>query len=1165
MGLAESSKATFGPYVVDRALGFGGMGVVHKAYHRTTHDGVAVKTVLLRSPELIASFRREIHALATLRHPGIVRILDHSSTDETPWYAMDLVAGRSLSQLLEGSQTPASGVVDTNASGVVNTVMVAETADFQSAGPAHGREPLPASPPAIVFSVPECIRLFRPICQALSFLHGRGLVHRDLKPGNIMVRPDGSPVLVDFGLVVQFSGAAGKELLQLADAAGTLAYMAPEQRLGRFVDARADLFSLGCILYECLCGVTPFGSAGIAWSAQTPRPPSSYNADVPPELDALVARLLAKDAKDRLGYADDVEAVLAQLEGDEGKASERRSTYLYRPDLAGRDRVLPRLEEALANAINGQPSVALVTGESGGGKTRLIVELAARAVDKGMVVITGDCPPVGVGAESVGVLAAPLRPFRQFLLTVADSCRDGLQARTQRLLGDRIAVLGQYEPSLLERLGQSEPPPAEKLPTAGARARLFASLGGLLVEYARECPLLLVLDDLQWADEVSLEFLSWLASADEAANATYMIVGTCRIEEMSDGLRALSTKPRMSQEHLSRFDRAAVRQMVGGMLALPDPPESLVDFVNQESRGNPFFIAEYLRAAIEGGFLRRDAAGRWRLAFAGESTELRERVMPPPTIGAMVALRLKDLDRVSNDILSAAAVLGREFDVDLVARTANRDLAAVLDAYTVLSPRNILEEDSTGVSRFAHDKLREIAYAEINTEHRIELHRRAAAALEDRYSGKNAKPHLGELGYHHAKAGASGRAAHYYEEAGAQAQSAYANRDALRFFQLALEQLELAQHSDPAAVSSQLELRERIGDVLLVAGKPSEARDIFKTTLEHVDDGSAPTARARRRRKLARSWERQHRHVEALDQYSLAEGELGRAPDGENVAADWWHEYVQIQVDKAWDLYFLARVDDLTALVERVRPAVMQHATPAQRSGFLQALVQAAAKRDRLRINDETLEHSRALLEAGLQANDIRELATARFTRAFVLSMRGEDEAAEPLFVAAIEAARRMDDALLRTRFLSYYAISHRRLGRLAEARAAAESLLEYAEERAMFDYVGVAHANLAWCAWRTNHDENTKRHGNEALGAWEKLKPAYVYPLQWLARMPIVACLHRSNRAPETLEHWRSMLEDPQHLLPEPLQQAIEQALAREDAASVGAALEEAKRFRFL
>src|SRR4029450_4632847 len=97
----------------------------------------------------------------------------------------------------------------------------------------------------------------------LAFLHAHGLVHRDLKPDNILIQPDGNPVLVDFGIVGQFGDKAGREVLKLERTAGTLAYMAPEQAMGRLVDARAALFSLGCILYECIVGEPPYGASGL--------------------------------------------------------------------------------------------------------------------------------------------------------------------------------------------------------------------------------------------------------------------------------------------------------------------------------------------------------------------------------------------------------------------------------------------------------------------------------------------------------------------------------------------------------------------------------------------------------------------------------------------------------------------------------------------------------------------------------------------------------------------------------------------------------------------------------------------------------------------------------------------------------------------------------------
>jgi serine/threonine protein kinase len=1163
---SDVTGAAFGPYVVEAVLGTGGMGVVYRARHVTTGDPVALKTLRPGSPERFASFRREVHALANLRHPGIVRILDHGVQGlggGTPWYAMDLVEGRTLSHSLRsgrwtsGAQTPAPW-----------SPAAGETAPAE--GHAPGR-PAPASTPApaskTLLPRDELLQLFRRICRALAFLHAHGIVHRDLKPDNILVGADGSPILVDFGIVAQFGGSAGREVLDLADAAtGTLAYMAPEQRLGRFVDARADLFSLGCILYECLTGRLPFGPTGLyALSLDPPVPPSAHTPGIPPELDAVVMRLLARLAQDRTGYADDVEASLAQLArpiasaGLPSSAPAPRTAYLYRPEFAGRGEVLLHLEHALADALSGRGVKALVTGESGAGKTRLVMELAARAAERGMAVIASDCPPVGTGGPGGEALGAPLQPLRGFLLAVADRCRAGGPAVAERLLGGRGKMLAPYDPAFRDFSSQSDPDEPDVLPPNAARARLLSTLKGLLLDLARERPLLLVLDDLQWADEMSLEFVGGLTPA-ECAAAPLAVVGTCRVEEMTDGVRAWTEEPGVLHAQLGRFDRSDIAEMVGGMLALRAPPPDLVLFLQQQSGGNPFFVAEYLRAAIGEGLLDRDSAGRWTLRTPG-ADGFRERVPFPPTITALIELRLEGLDRASTDTLHAAAVLGRDFDLDLVARTANLRVVTVLDACATLRQRHILEDDASGETLFVHDRLREIAYARIDGARLRNLHERAAAAIEDRYSGQDLDAQLGVLGYHHAKAGAGDVAARYFERAGDQARDNYANRDAVRFYGLALAQLGPAESEDaqlgreggdagagPARARVRCRLQEALGDLLLLGGEAVEARAVFTNALS----GTAPSERverARRRRKLARTWERQHRHAEALAVYATAEEELGAAPgEGESAAAPadaYWDESVQIQVDKTWDLYFLGRVDELAELVERVRPLVERHGRAAQRAQFFQALAQTAVRRDRYRVADDTISHARASQAAAEETGSIGDLASSRWGLAFLLMLRGDDEEAEPLFLQALAGSERVGDAVLQTRFLSYYAILHRRLGRVAEARAAAERAASMAEKGGMFDYVGVSQANLCWAAWKEGRGEAVEQHATEALAAWTKLPPAYVYPLQWLARMPLAAHLVTTNRVDEAARHWQALLETGQHALPDPLRDAIELAIS--------------------
>ena len=330
-------QATIGPYRILEPLGQGGMGVVYRGVHLRTGQAAAVKTVRALRAGVAASLRREILALARVRHPGIVRILDEGVEDGLPWYAMELLEGPNLRQYtarLVGapSRPRTASPSDSGSSGTLSP-------EWSSAGTTLGDSaPLPAPPressrparrrsgsrrraPAGGGAMAPILRVLRRLCSPLGFLHGEGIVHRDLKPDNVLVRPDGLPVIVDFGLMSQFAGVESREVLQIAGfAVGTVWYTAPEQLLGEFVDARADSYSLGCILYELVTGRRPFtgessADISLAHLHAEPQPPSELVSGVPARLERLILQLLAKRPEERLGYAGDVAEVLASLGG----------------------------------------------------------------------------------------------------------------------------------------------------------------------------------------------------------------------------------------------------------------------------------------------------------------------------------------------------------------------------------------------------------------------------------------------------------------------------------------------------------------------------------------------------------------------------------------------------------------------------------------------------------------------------------------------------------------------------------------------------------------------------------------------------------------------------------------------------------------------------------
>ena len=254
-----------GPWRVERSIGEGGMGVVYLASHRETGERAALKTVRVTDPILLAGVRREIAALSRLAHPGIVRIVDQGTEGGMPWYAMERLEGETLRAWASSTVQRVSG-----------------TSTFFETGPRQTRDDrsLPKAAPGPLIAqagggaLAELMMVMQRLCDALAYLHGEGIVHRDLKPENVLVLEGGHPVLVDFGLVTRFAGEASREVLEpVGDALGTRGYVAPEQAAGELVDARADLYSLGVMLYELLTGRLPRPARPARSAPRDPGPP----------------------------------------------------------------------------------------------------------------------------------------------------------------------------------------------------------------------------------------------------------------------------------------------------------------------------------------------------------------------------------------------------------------------------------------------------------------------------------------------------------------------------------------------------------------------------------------------------------------------------------------------------------------------------------------------------------------------------------------------------------------------------------------------------------------------------------------------------------------------------------------------------------------------------
>lgn len=1137
--MAEGNR--IGPYRIFEAIGQGGMGVVYRARHVASHRAVALKTVRSADYLSLNGLRREILALTTIRHPGIVRMVDHGTHEGLPWYAMDLLEGETLRRFGERIWSPFRSQPTQR---LYHThTPTEETPDAVEASSAVALDAANVErPPAAGGELGMVLSIMRRVCATLAFLHGEGFINGDLKPENTLL-VDGAPVLIDFGLAAHHPGGSGREWLEAQQAMwGTLDYMPPERIRGELVDARSDLYSVGCILYELIVGEPPFTGSPPSrmrqHQFQPPVPPSERVEGVPPDLDRTILKLLSKEMSDRFGYADEVATVLGDIAQENRRLTNYPPgrAYLYRPRFVGRSSELAQLVALRERAATGMGAFVLIGGESGVGKTRLAMELTRILPSSRMRVVTSAAAPLGnSGAGRV----PPLHAVRSLLRAVADYCQEAGADATDRILGPRRSVLALYEPLLAHVPAHDALEPVAPLPVEPARQRLFRYLTETLTAFSQEKPLLWVLDDVGWADELSLAYLASMSRSD-VENSWLFIVGTYRSEEVSDPLSALLELPHVSTLELERLDAAEVRTMIRDMLALPNPLERFITFVERQTEGNPFFVAEYLRAAVTDRILYRDQDAWCMPDQPPESGRTIESLPLPRALRDLVDRRLHMLSPAALQTGLAAAVLGRELSIDVlreVSKTTEETFAAALGE---LIRCQVLESLGGGEVRFAHDKLREVAYGQIPSDQLCELHSLAADALESRWSDN--PDWWATLAHHHTHAQQVEQGARYLKLAADHARDTHANAEAIALYRAAIEQAQrvLLRLSADAAQwqRTMAELHEALGDVLSLAARRDEARTAYAEALT-ANPHCTPAQVARLHRKTGKTWEAQHQHDDALECYAQAERAL---PDTVVTDED-RDEWVQVRLDRLWVYYWLDRVPDMDALIEAIEPVVAQQASPLQKARFFDARVKRNLRQDKYVMREDTLRFARLELQASETSGDFAQILQSHFGLGFVLVFGGQPRLGAIELRKALDLATSVGDLAQQARCLGYLAVATRLQGLLSETEELAARSLEVSQAAGMNDYIALSHANQAWVAVRHGHFRRALKLARRAIDTWQG-QLALVFALQWTARLPAIeACLQLGD-VQSAIAYTAPLLAPSQQPLPGPASDALSRAI---------------------
>jgi predicted ATPase/class 3 adenylate cyclase len=793
--VAGALPASFGAgrYSVDRFLGEGGKKRVYLARDTRLNRDVAI--ALIKSDGLDASglarVRREAQAMGELGdHPHVVTIFDVAEEEGHVYIVSQYMAGGDLEARLQSAE------------------------DHR-------------------LSLDETLGVAEQICQALEHAHARGLIHRDLKPGNVWFGEDGSAQLGDFGLAVSLDRS---RLTQEGMIVGTVAYMPPEQALGRALDTRSDLYALGALLYEMATGRPPFlGDDAVGIISQHINTqavaPSWHNPAAAP-LDALVQRLLAKAPEDRPAAASDVRAQLRAIRDRAARASAETTSPVVTTGLQGvewgvfigRHEEMNQLRAALEDTLSARGQLVMLVGEPGIGKTRMAEEFGVYAGLRGARVLTGRCYE--------GEFALPYRPF---VACFRDYARAHEDAELREQLGSGAPEIAKLVSEVRERF--PDLPEAAPLESDAERLRLFESVASFLRGAAAVQPLVLVLDDIHWADKPTLLLLQYLARS--MASERVMLVGAYRdvelerthpLAEMVAGMRREANYRRVLLRGVSQDDVVTLLKTLDPSADATGRREAFAAAIYQETEGNPFFIREVLAHLVEEGKLYRED-GRWTSNVTSVSD-----LGIPEGVREVVGRRLSRLSEGCNRLLTLASTMTDGFSWEALRAITSEDDAALLELLEeALTARVVVERrDKAGVYDFTHALIRQTLYDELSTPRRVLLHRQIGEALERLYAA-NLEPHFAELARHFYQAAPGGdvdKAIGYARRAGDRAAGLMAHEDAASHYEIALQALDLKQPEEPRR---RFDLLMALGDAYTRADVPERAASVTEQAVELAD------------------------------------------------------------------------------------------------------------------------------------------------------------------------------------------------------------------------------------------------------------------------------------------------------------------------------------------
>jgi eukaryotic-like serine/threonine-protein kinase len=785
-------------FTVRRRLGAGGMGVVYEAHDRDMDKIVALKTLTRAEAAHVYRFKREFRTLADVSHPNLAALYELMSDGRNWFFTMELVNGVTFIQYVRPEAEALTGPIDDTLLGprsrpVLNSDTEAETVEFDSSHLTYkSGEMAPLDDATLIASFYQLdeSRLrsaLRQLAEGVNRLHEMGKLHRDIKPSNVLVTAEGRVVILDFGLVEDIKPELHETLL-----AGTPDYMSPEQGAQLAISKSSDWYSVGVILYQALTGRLPFKGrffeVMMRKQNRDPIQPVEINPGIPQDLNDLCMKLLRRDPDARPTGREVLRALGSRAFGASPPSFVTSSVD---SPFIGREHQLACLHEAFGATREGKTVTVYLHGNSGMGKSTLVRafldQLKAQAPNA--IVLEGRC----YERESV-----PYKALDGVVDSLSKKLASLRPARAEALTPRNSLALARVFPVMLQvdAIFNARPKRPETVDLFTLRRQAFGALRELLTRISQRQPLVICIDDLQWADADSTFLLEDLLRPPDAP--PLLLVGSFRTEDIDSKsfLKQLllqtgtETCREVNVGPLSNEEARGLTQVLFASAGVSSEP--FIDSIIREAGGSPFLLEQL----IHYGMMNE------RAATAGI------------TLTTMLEERIGQLPEGSRQFLDTLAVARRPVNQDVAVNAAGlRD--DPLKLLSALRVGQFVRSGGTGYGvELYHDRIGETLVSLLSRDERRQIFRRLAQAIEARGLDDPEGLYEDYLG-----AGDEGRAAIHAQNAARKAASALAFDRAALYYRRAIELMPEGENT--------VDLKIGLGDALANAGRPAEAARTF--------------------------------------------------------------------------------------------------------------------------------------------------------------------------------------------------------------------------------------------------------------------------------------------------------------------------------------------------